>query len=1019
MRAGVSKPGLAILVCIAGLVSAVTAFVAELTATSFSFEVSMSSSRGGVVQTFYDVGKGITEQDSARAPLPAGKMTGLHISLPEGTYGALRFDPLDRSDSEIVIKRAQIVDMAGRTIRELTPADFSPSNISRFKTAGGEMRLGLGPNDNDSQLVVGFNPPLTLQRSPAAAPLFFAKVFLSAFTLLIAAGFAWLTFAPRLWRTLEPRATRTAAWARRNPGATLLLVAVMSVAGNCYPVIFFGRSFVSPNNGALLLYDRLPTLPGYTSSTQDDARGADLGAEAWFHGPAAVVESRAIFHDFEIPLWNRYDSCGVALLGQGQSMLGDPLHAIVLLANGAAWAWDLKFVLAKILFAFGMGLTILIATRHLPSAVILTVSSVFIGFFFFRYNHAAIFSFCYSPWILYYWFRIKEAPVLTAVMPGVVGLVAACWLEINSGTVKEAYMLLAGMNTCGLLTFLLAEGSTSLKLRKSVHLLIGGCLFLALTSPVWQTFLDTLRTAYTAYNTPGAWQIQPSLFIGIFDDMFYREFLSAEGALAPSSNFLILLGVLLALAYFRVLVVDPTFKAVGISALIPLSLVFGIVPQGVIVKIPFVANIIGVENIFSCVAVIHLILIAAFGLRAFWQRANAIEWKRDAFVAFAFLLLLLSLYFGFIQASEPQTAALHSHPIRTSHFFDWYVLSLLFSIIGLPLVTRYALRSPTKSFLVAPILLLGLIVVHWRAGMYLKTPADEYVMNPQVRVDFAAPSPAVQRVRENQQEPSRAVGLGDNLFAGFNAALAIEGIHGADAVRNPYFRELTEAWGMEKQWDWKFIIKAGNLGHMKPLCDLLNVRYYLGSSSEHSVPGLQSVAALDLTVYESKSVWPRAFFTDAVSVYQTLPNFTRMLEAGDGRPFAAVASSDLGDDHSLTQIAAGSTTDRRVVAASDYRLTNNTTSFRIQAPKPGMVVLTEAYLPDDFRLELNGKPASYFRVNHAFKGVVIDKPGDYAVTFKYWPRHLTRSLCLSFLGMVGLLLYIWQNRPGRRVALGG
>jgi hypothetical protein len=808
------------------------------------------------------------------------------------------------------------------------------------------------------------------------------------------------------------------AWVYRHPRRSLLVVAVISTIISCHPVVFFGKSFVSPNNGALLLYDRLPTLPGYNSSTLDDARGADLGAAAWFHGPCAVVESRAIFHDFELPLWNRYDSCGVALLGQGQSMLGDPLHGIVLLASGAAWAWDLKFILAKILFAFGMGLTILIATRHLPSAVILTASSVFIGFFFFRYNHAAIFSLCYSPWILYSWFRIKEAPTTDGVMPAVVGLMAASWLEINSGTVKEAYMLLAGLNICGLLVFVLAEGQRSLKLRKAVHLAIGGCLLLALTAPVWQTFLDALRTAYTAYNVSDAWQIQPSLLIGIFDDMFYREFLPAEGALAPSTNFLVLLGILLALANFRILISDPAFKAVGISALIPLALIFGIVPRGVIAKMPFVGNIIGVENIFSCVAIIHLILISAFGMRAFWQRANSKEWKVDASVALGFLLLLLALYFGFIQSSEPQSAMLHAHLIRPSHFFYGYVLSLLLSIVGLPLITRYILRSPAKGFLLAPILLLGLIFVHWRAGMYVKTPVDEYVMNPQVRVNFAAPSSAVQRVREDQREPSRVVGLGDNLFSGFNAALSIEGINGADAVRDPYFRELTEAWGMEKQFDWRFVVNAGNMGHMKPFCDFLNVKYYLGPSSQRSVPGLESVAALDLTVHESKSVWPRAFFTDAVSSYATLPDFTNMLRTGDGRPFAAVASSDLVDHPSLAPVAAGSPGDRKVVAASDYRLTNNTTSFRILAPKAGVVVLTETYLRDDFQLELNGKPAPYFRVNHAFKGVAVDKPGEYSITFKYWPCHFSRSLYFSLFGIIGLLFYIWCNRRGKLVPVG-
>ena len=42
----------------------------------------------------------------------------------------------------------------------------------------------------------------------------------------------------------------------------------------------------------------------------------------------------------------------------------------------------------------------------------------------------------------------------------------------------------------------------------------------------------------------------------------------------------------------------------------------------------------------------HLILISAFGLHAFWQRADSKERKVDASVALAFLLLLLALYFG-------------------------------------------------------------------------------------------------------------------------------------------------------------------------------------------------------------------------------------------------------------------------------------------------------------------------------------------------------------------------------------
>jgi hypothetical protein len=892
-------------------------------------------------------------------------------------------------------------------LRELTVAN----GISASEIKNGRMSLTLGPADNDSILIINPGTPLALHMAPSARLLFALRVFLLFFLPLVAAGLLWLILARQLWSgRMQQRWSRFAAWIQLHPGRALLLVAVISTVISCYPVVFLGKSFVSPNNGVLLLYDRLPTFPGYTSSTQDDAKGADLGAAAWFHVPCSVVESRALLHDFELPLWNRYDSCGIALLGQGQSMLGDPLHTIVLIAGGATWAWDFKFILAKILFAWGMGLTVLIAARHLPSAVILTASSVFIGFFVFRYNHAAIFSLCYSPWILYCWFRIREAPDIRRTAPWIVGLMAACWAEMNSGTVKEAYMLLLGMNGCGLLVFALAEGPTS-RLRKLVHLAIGGSLFAAISAPIWLIFLDTLHTAYTSYKIPGAWQIQPSVLIGIFDDMFYREFMPREGALAPSTNFLVLLGVLLAIGHFRILITDSVFRAIGISALLPFGLVFGIVPPSVISKVPFVGNVIHIDTTFSCVLIVHLIVIGGFGLRAFWQRWDSNEWKINAVVAFAFLALLLSLYLGFAQASDAaQSALLHSHKIVTSRFFDCYVLSLLVAVIALPFITRFVLRAPSKAFLLAPVFFLCLLLLHWRYGMYTKSPFDEYVMNPEVRVNLAANSPAIQLVRANQQAPSRAVGLGDNLFAGFNAALGIEGINGADALINPYFRQLTEAWGIEKQWGWRFIIRNDNLTLVKALCDLLNVRYYLGPSSQQSVPGLKLVSRLDLAVHESKSVWPRAFFTDSLSSYDALPEFINMVKTCDGRPFAAVDRGELTRNLSLAQLAARPQGDRQVVAADGYQLTNNTTSFRITAPRSGVVVLTEAYLPNDFRLELDGNPAPYFRINHAFKGFIIDKPGTYSVTFSYWPRHFTLSLWLSAFGVATLFFYIWKSR---------
>ena len=462
MKLSLPKFQLALVLALAAISAGGVALTYWALTPSLYFEVSMRSSTGGVAQTFYDVGRGISEADSVRLYLQDAKSTAVYrFPLPKGKYRTIRFDPLDHGNADLIINYARIVDLFGHTLRRFPLGELRVANdISASEIKDGSMSLTLGPADNDSNLIINPGTPLELHMAPSARLLFVGRVFLLCFLPLVAAGFFGLLLAKHLAKQLsssrmEQRWSRFAGWIQLHPSRALLLVAAISTVISCYPVVFFGRSFVSPNNGVLLLYDRLPTLPGYISSTLDDAKGADVGAAAWCTIPYSMVESRAIFHYFELPLWNRYNLTGVALLGQGLSMFGDPLHTIVLIAGGAAWAWDLRFLLAKIIFAWGAGLAIYAATRHLPSSLIMAASSVFIGFFAFRYDHPAIFSVCYSPWILYCWFRINEVTTIKRAVPWVFGLMVTSWAEMNSGTVKEAYMLLLGMNCCGLLIVLL------------------------------------------------------------------------------------------------------------------------------------------------------------------------------------------------------------------------------------------------------------------------------------------------------------------------------------------------------------------------------------------------------------------------------------------------------------------------------------------------------------------------------------------------------------------------------------
>jgi hypothetical protein len=151
----------------------------------------------------------------------------------------------------------------------------------------------------------------------------------------------------------------------------------------------------------------------------------------------------------------------------------------------------------------------------------------------------------------------------------------------------------------------------------------------------------------------------------------------------------------------------------------------------------------------------------------------------------------------------------------------------------------------------------------------------------------------------------------------------------------------------------------------------------------------------DLDLYESKEAWPRAFFTNDLRRYETVEELVQMIRKGEGRPFAAIQ----GGATIAPGAPAAPEAERRVVPAANYRLTTNSTQFTITAPSAGVAALTECYEDGNFIVTINDAPAQCFRINHAFKGVWLDRSGEYRIRFTYWPRLLTPALWLSGLGL--------------------
>jgi hypothetical protein len=155
--------------------------------------------------------------------------------------------------------------------------------------------------------------PLTLHAAPLRRLLFTTRMFFLYFLPAVTTGILWLVLSNRLKsRYMQQRWLRVTTWVRCHPRRALLLVAAMSTVISCYPVVFFGKSFLSPNNhrSAYLLYQRMPTVPGGIGIPQ----------------PTTQKE----------PIWER-DVLQLAYIGSGEQGVAPRSYSCFSLGTSVSW----------------------------------------------------------------------------------------------------------------------------------------------------------------------------------------------------------------------------------------------------------------------------------------------------------------------------------------------------------------------------------------------------------------------------------------------------------------------------------------------------------------------------------------------------------------------------------------------------------------------------------------------------------------------------------------------------------
>ena len=792
-------------------------------------------------------------------------------------------------------------------------------------------------------------------------------------------------------------AARVSSWNQRHPVLAMVLVSLVAVVINGYPILFCGKSYVSPMSSETLVYNWWPPLPGMaqwparTPEILHKTHGSDVFAMMWWGVPVGFVESRSLLEHGELPLWNRYNHAGETLIGQAVSMLGDPLQIFVILGHGSAWAWDLKFLTAKFVFCFGFSLLIFRLLKNQVLALVYAALAAYCGAFFFINNHMVFFVFSYAPWILLATLEWLEGPPRQRFGWGLIWLVAN-FASFNAGHVEVAVALIGGLNLAAMISILPGCRDRLSVVKVLGRLAVGTLLFLGLSAPVWMSFLASLQGSLTAHNSITVEHLPLTSLVGVFDDLFYL-LLHPDVATAPSSSLLIMAGVGLSLMRWRQLK-NERFYWVNLGAIVWWAgCVFGVVPTAILEAVPLLNRVGHLGTDFSFLLVLHLTVQSAYGFLSLTRVHKATDLVFDlACIAGGFAAVVWLFFSG--NTHQP--------------VIPWnYFICAAAGALGTPLLFVYlnTRHRPARLLGWAGILVLGFIP-NFRFGLY-HAGSDDLLMLPGPRVVLNSPSPAVDKIKADHSGPFRVVSIPWEFMGNYAAVYELEDIRSCSPLSNGEFVDLIRQFpGMELSSFW--MISVVDPVKAQPLLSLLNVKYLLARPGKDSgaKPGYRLVGQSDFGVLENQTVWPRAFFANQVLSVDSIPAFIQQLELNGQKPFAALNPQALLE-HPRVQ-ALVSTNPATITPATHYILTPNATEFDIHAATAGIVCLTENQA-NDFSATANGEPKEVLTVNRAFKGIFLDQPGDYHIQFIYRPQHWRLACACFWISLGAVLLLALMN----------
>ena len=961
---------------------------------AFDLVISQKCESEGVSQVFIDTGRGYNESESYRGLYKSDWQVLTFNIKPLRKVLNVRYDPIH---VEAKCKITQITLLKQEKEYILNWDDLAQNNSANLFNDGAN--LVVEPNGADPSFEIK-SEAINLQE-PLIASLIYFVCYFGVASLLTIGFLAIGRYAVRKFELLE-----IGVLVQNLNFRKLAFISGVAVLLSNYPVVFFGKSYVSLYGTSSISDHGAWTGFNPTDVKFEDFRGSDTGATAWAIKPNSAVAFESVVNHHEFPFYNKYVAGGIPLYGQGNNLLGDPLNYIPFLFSDYALGWDIKVLISKWIFILFLGVFLSKFISNSTAVIVTMFSAAFVGYWTFRFNHPGMFNFTYASAVLCAWVMVadrlsvpdeKKRDLLIALSL----LAIAVYLNINSGPMKEAIILALFINFYGICITWFKLRGYSIAVRTTVIGLITFGL-ICVNLPYLLTFLDTLKENYTNYDSPSVHQLN----VGHLMSLFVQSF---SPWLIVSSN-LICLFSLSSSWHFRK---SLNWLWIGQIFLILLASFFAyeIIPSQLLVRVPYLNNIQHLWNVFSIPILFFLLLLSGHGVSTYLGASK--DDKLLIIKKFILIVICLStLSFIMSEVGAKPLIPLTNDKYKIAAFVGVMALVGIFYLLEKCLIENKNGTNPGFA--------LFIFVALATHGLHLPTNSlgiDRYLLNPLPRVkEVALPPSLVAMKRELDRTEARAIGLGSILFPGFHAQYSIQSIISVDPLRNKNFEELLDLvyTPFVRGWGWLRLVEQSDLKTIKTGLDVLNIKFIVTRKDVFLDSPFKLFSHDEyFNVWENPTVWPRAYFVDKAFSYRNKEEFKTILDQSTG-PFVAV---EFGAGEDVEGEAIGSSGYSNV---DSYSATNNKLYLELYAPSSGIVAIHSSYYPDSFRVTVNGTSQRYFRINGAFIGIKVESAGKKKIELEYRPKNFYRYFYSIFIGMLLLcaVAYIKRKRHFNQMGAG-